>query len=151
MWYCVEHVIAQAKGRARPQLRARGTHGASRACGEHEKGDDENDQEFMIGGGVPPVAFGGAEFMQGVFTVVEQVVGNMMQAIQVPVRIVDTKATMAMKAFLQLRLLTFKDESDPLVIEDWLEQVTMALDTILVMEEELRVFFASYQLQWDVP
>ena len=36
-----------------------------------------------------------------------------------------------------------------MVTEDWLEQVTRALDTILVTEEELRVLFASYQLQRD--
>ena len=36
-----------------------------------------------------------------------------------------------------------------MVVEDWLEQVTRALDTILVTEEELRVLFASYQLQGD--
>ncbi|GFS42857.1 hypothetical protein Acr_00g0082090 [Actinidia rufa] len=51
-------------------------------------------------GGVAPAIFGGAEFMQGVFTAIEQV-------------------------------------------------VTGALDTILVTEEELRVLFASYQLQGD--
>ncbi|GFZ20068.1 hypothetical protein Acr_28g0007730 [Actinidia rufa] len=54
-----------------------------------------------------------------------------------------------MKAFLQLRPPTFKGEPDPLVVEDWLEQVTRALDTILVIEEDLRVLFASYQLQRD--
>ena len=30
-----------------------------------------------------------------------------------------------------------------------MEQVTRALDTILVTEEELKVLFASYQLQGD--
>ncbi|GFZ11681.1 hypothetical protein Acr_23g0000660 [Actinidia rufa] len=65
-------------------------------------------------GGVPLTVFGGAEFMQGVFTAIEQV-----------------------------------GELDPLMAEDWPEQVTRVLDTILVMEEELRVLFASYQLQGD--
>ncbi|GFS36162.1 hypothetical protein Acr_00g0044400 [Actinidia rufa] len=65
---------------------------------------------------------------------------------QVPVRTAESRATTAMKAFLQLRPLTFKGEPDPLVAEDWLEQVTRALDTILVTEEDLRVLFASYQL-----
>ena len=66
-----------------------------------------------------------------------------MQAMQVPARVADTRAITAMKAFLQLRPPTFKGELDLLVTEDWLEQVTRALDTILVTEEGLRV---SYQL-----
>ena len=66
-----------------------------------------------------------------------------------PVRAADTRATTAMKAFFQLCLLTFRGELDPLVAEDWLEQVARALDTILVMEEELRVLFALYQLHGD--
>ena len=68
---------------------------------------------------------------------------------QVPTRATDSRATTAMKAFLQLCPPTFRGELDPLVVEDWLEQVTRALDTILVTEEELRVLFASYQLQGD--
>ncbi|XP_057502688.1 uncharacterized protein LOC130786393 [Actinidia eriantha] len=52
-----------------------------------------------------------------------------------------------MKAFLQFRPHTFKGELDPLMAEDWLEQIIRALDTILVTEKELRVLFASYQLQ----
>ncbi|GFY95027.1 hypothetical protein Acr_10g0004120 [Actinidia rufa] len=87
--------------------------------------------------------------MQGVFTAIEQVVRNTVQAMQVPARAADTRATTAMKAFLQLCPPTFKGEPDPLMAEDWLEQVTRALDTILVTEEELRVLFASYQLQGD--
>ncbi|GFZ17095.1 hypothetical protein Acr_26g0003650 [Actinidia rufa] len=87
--------------------------------------------------------------MQGVFTAIEQVVRNTVQTMQVPVRTAESRATTAMKAFLQLRPPTFKGESEPLVAEDWLEQVTRALDTILVTEEDLRVLFASYQLQGD--
>ena len=68
---------------------------------------------------------------------------------QVPTRATDSRATTAMKAFLQLCPPTFRGELDPLVVEDWLEQVTRVLDTILVTEEELRVLFASYQLQGD--
>ncbi|GFY81015.1 hypothetical protein Acr_01g0008240 [Actinidia rufa] len=65
---------------------------------------------------------GGMEFMQGVFTAIEQVVRNTMQTMQVPVRAAESRATTTMKAFLQLRLPTFKGEPDPLVAEDWLEQ-----------------------------
>ena len=78
----------QARGLSRPLPRARGTRRARRPCGEHEKGDGENHQEFVMGGGVnalrgnvggnaggargdPPKAFGGVEFMQGVFTAIE--------------------------------------------------------------------------------
>ncbi|GFS38250.1 hypothetical protein Acr_00g0056470 [Actinidia rufa] len=100
-------------------------------------------------GGAPPTTLGGAEFMQGVFTAIEQVVRNTMQTMQIPVRTAESRATTAMKTFLQLRPPTFKGEPDPLVAEDWLEQVTRALDTILVTEEDLRVLFASYQLQGD--
>ena len=65
---------------------------------------------------------------------------------QVLVRAVDSRATTAMKAFLQLYPHTFRGESDPLFAKDWLEQVTRALDTILVTKEKLRLLFASYQL-----
>ena len=117
----------QARGCVRPLLRARWTHRAGRARGEHEKGDGENHHESVIGGGAnasggnvggnarsargaPPVALSGAEFMQGMFTAIEQVVRN---------------------------------------IVDWLEQVTRALNMILVAEEDLQVLFALYQLQGD--
>ena len=144
---------------ARPLHRARGARGAR---DNHEEGDSENHQESVMGGGAnapegnvggiggaPPMVFGGAKFMHGVFTDIEQVVRNMVQAVQVLVRAANTRATMTMKSFFQLRSPTFKGEPDPVVAEDWLEQVTRALDTILVMEEELRVLFASYQLQGD--
>ncbi|GFZ11679.1 hypothetical protein Acr_23g0000640 [Actinidia rufa] len=64
-------------------------------------------------GGVPPTVLGGAEFMQGVFTANEQVVKNTLQSMQVPVRMAESRATMAIKAFLQLRPPTFKGEPDP--------------------------------------
>ena len=94
----------------------------------------------------PPVVFGGVKFMQGVFTAIEQVVRNTVQIMQVHVKAVDSRATTAMKAFLQLRPPTFRGKPNSLVVEAWLEQVTRALDKILVMEEKLRVLFASYQL-----
>ena len=75
--------------------------------------------------------------MQRMFTAIEQVVRNTMQAMQLPVRAIDTRATSAMKAFLQLYPSTFQDKPDPLVAEDWLEQVTRALDMILETEEDL--------------
>ena len=84
--------------------------------------------------------------MQGVFTAIEQVARNTMQMMQVAVRAAKSKAATAMEAFLQLHPPMFKGESDPLVAEDWLEQATRALDTILVTEEKLRLLFASYQL-----
>ena len=68
---------------------------------------------------------------------------------QVPVRVVNIRAITAMKAFLQLCSLTFRGQPDPLVVEDWLEQVMRALDTIQMIEEDLRVLFASFQLQGD--
>ncbi|GFY95350.1 hypothetical protein Acr_10g0007350 [Actinidia rufa] len=138
----------QARGCERSLPRARGVH---EACGNREEGDGENHQELVIGerantpggnvggvGGAPPTAFSGAEFMQRVFTAIEQVVRNMVQAMQVPIRAADTRLTTTMKAFLQHRPLTFRDKLDPLVVKDWLEQVTRALDTTLVTEKELR-------------
>ena len=62
---------------------------------------------------------------------------NTVEIMQVPVRAVNSRTTTAMKAFLQLRPPTFEGESVPLVVKDWLEQVTKALQTILVTEEEL--------------
>ena len=146
----------QGRGRTRSLPRARGARGECEARGNRE-GDGENHQESVIGGGAnaprgnvggaPLVAFGGVEFMQGVFTAIKQVIRNTVQAMQVLVRVADTRTTTTMKAFLQLRPPTFRGEPDPLVAEDWLEQVTRALDTILVTDEELRVLFTSYQLQ----
>ena len=148
----------QARGRARLLPRVRGTHEAGRARGEHEEGDGENHQESVMGGGANasggnvggvggalPMAFGGTEYMQGMLTVIEQGVRNTVQAMQVPIRAADTRDTTAMKAFLQLHPPTFRGKSDPLVSEDWLEQVMRALDMILTTKEDLRVLFALYQ------
>ena len=55
---------------------------------------------------------------------------------QLSARAADTRATTAMKIFFQLCPPIFRGKPDPLVAEDWLEQVTKALDTILVTEEE---------------
>ena len=91
-----------------------GAHGARvarEACEDGEKGDDENHQESMMGGGATQTIFRAAKFMQGVFTAIEQLM-------QVPIRAADSRATMAMKAFLQLRPPTFKGEPNPLVAED---------------------------------
>ena len=48
----------------------------------------------------PTAALSGDEFMQGMFTVIEQVVRNMVQGMQVPVRAAYIRATTAMEAFL---------------------------------------------------
>ncbi|GFY95423.1 hypothetical protein Acr_10g0008080 [Actinidia rufa] len=138
-----------ARGRAKSLTGARGAREARGARRNHDEEDDGNHQESVMGGGAsaprgnvggaPPMTWGFAEFMQGVFTAIEQVVRNTVQTMQVPVRTAESRATTAMKAFLQLRPPTFKGEPDPLVAEDWLEQVTRALDTILVTEEDLRV------------
>ncbi|GFY95687.1 hypothetical protein Acr_10g0010720 [Actinidia rufa] len=114
----------QARGRARPLPRARG------ARGNRNEGDGENHQESVIGGGANaprgdvggvggalPAVLGGAEFIQRVFTTIEQVVRNTVQAIQVPARADDTRATMAMKAFLQLCPPTFRGKLDPLMLQ----------------------------------
>ncbi|GFS43207.1 hypothetical protein Acr_00g0084230 [Actinidia rufa] len=148
------------RGRAKSLTGARGHTWTTRARRNLDEGDDH--QESVMGGranapvenvgnvgGAPPTILGGVEFMQGVFTAIEQVVRNTVQTMQVPIRATENRATTAMKAFLQLRPPMFKGEPDPLVAEDWLEQVTRALDTILVTEEDLRVLFASYQLQGD--
>ena len=136
-----------ARGRAKSLTGARGARVACKACGVRDEGDDDNHQESVMGGrasalggsvenvkGSPPTVLGGAKFMQGVFTTIEQVVRNTIQTIQVPIRAVDSRATTTMKAFLQLCPPMFRGESDLLIAEDWLEQVTRALDTILVTE-----------------
>ncbi|GFZ10907.1 hypothetical protein Acr_22g0003050 [Actinidia rufa] len=148
-----------AQGRTKSLIGARGARGARGTRRNHDEEDDGNHQESVMGGGAsalgghmggaPSTVLGGAEFMQRMFIAIEQVLKNTTQTMQVPVRTAESRATTAMKAFLQLRPPTFKGEPDPLVVEDWLEQVTRALDTILVIEEDLRVLFASYQLQED--
>ncbi|GFS30929.1 hypothetical protein Acr_00g0014840 [Actinidia rufa] len=110
-----------ARGRAKSLTGARGVCGTHWARRNLNEGDDHQESVMRgrasapvgnVGnvGGAPPAVFGGVEFMQGVFTAIEQV-----------------------------------GEPDPLMAKDWLEQVTRALDTILVTDEELRVLFASYQ------
>ncbi|GFS32010.1 hypothetical protein Acr_00g0020380 [Actinidia rufa] len=60
--------------------RACGTRKVGRACGEHEDGNGQIHQESVMGGGanalggnVGGAGFGGAKFMQGMFTAIEQV------------------------------------------------------------------------------
>ena len=77
-----------------------GACGARGACGDREKGDDENHQESVMGGGALPAVFDGVKFIKGLFTVIEQVVRKTMQMMQVIVRVTDSRATMAIKAFL---------------------------------------------------
>ena len=45
----------------------------------HEEGDGKNHQDSVMRGGTPSTVSGGAEFMQGVFTAIEQVVRNTVQ------------------------------------------------------------------------
>ena len=59
-------------------------------------------------GGAPPTVIGGAEFMQGIFIAIEQVVRNIVQTMQVSVIVADSRATTAMKAFLQLDRLPLR-------------------------------------------
>ena len=74
----------QARGRARSLTGARGARLARGAHGNRDKGDDDNHQELVMGGevnapgeniwvvgGAPPTVISGAEFMQGVFTIIE--------------------------------------------------------------------------------
>ncbi|GFS41565.1 hypothetical protein Acr_00g0075130 [Actinidia rufa] len=116
-----------ARGHAKSLTGARGARGAREARRNHDEEDDGNHQESVMGGRASAHR------------------GN----VGVPVRMAESRATTAMKAFLQLCRPTFKGEPDLLVAKDWLEQITRALDTILVTEEDLRVLFASYQLQGD--
>ncbi|GFY94256.1 hypothetical protein Acr_09g0007020 [Actinidia rufa] len=89
----------QARGHARSLMGARG------ARGDRDEGDNDNHHESVIGGGAhafggnvwfvggaPPTVISGTEFMQGVFTTIEQVVRNMVQEILVPARAVNTGA-----------------------------------------------------------
>ncbi|GFS36700.1 hypothetical protein Acr_00g0047500 [Actinidia rufa] len=88
----------QARGRARSLT---GAHGARGDCDE---GDNDNHHESVMGGGAhafggnvwvvggaPPTVISGTEFMQGVFTAIEQVVRNMVQEMLVPARAADTR------------------------------------------------------------
>ena len=86
----------QVRGRSRSLTGARGARVARGARGDREEGNDDDHQESVMGertnapgggvGGTPPAVFGGAEFMQGVFTAIEQVMRNTVQTMQVPER-----------------------------------------------------------------
>ncbi|GFY88798.1 hypothetical protein Acr_06g0007380 [Actinidia rufa] len=113
-----------ARGCTKSLTGAHGARGARGARRNHDEEDDGNHQESVMGGGAsapggnvggaPPTTLGGSEFMQGVFTSIEQMVRNTVQTMQVPVRTAENRATTAMKAFLQLRPPMFKGEPDPL-------------------------------------
>ena len=105
-----------ARGRAKSLTKACRARVARRACGVRDEGNDDNYQESVMGRGASaprgsarnvrvasPAVFGGAKFMQGVFTAIEQVVRNTVQTMQVLIRAADSRATTAMKVFLQLR------------------------------------------------
>ncbi|GFY91642.1 hypothetical protein Acr_08g0000380 [Actinidia rufa] len=101
----VTHVTA--RGRERPLPGARGARGAH---GNREEGDGENHLESVIGGGAnaPGGNVGGVR---------------------------GTPPTAFGSAeFMQVVFTAIEGELDPLVAEVWLEQVTRALDTILVTE-----------------
>ncbi|GFS35683.1 hypothetical protein Acr_00g0041470 [Actinidia rufa] len=96
----------QARGRARSLTGARGAHVAHGARGDRDKGDNDNHHESVMGGGAhafggnvwvvggaPPMVISGTEFMQGVFTTIEQVVRNTVQEMLVPARAADTRVT----------------------------------------------------------
>ena len=61
----------QARCCARSLTRVRRACVARGARGDCEEGDGENHQESVIGGGAPLAVFGGAKFVQGVFTAIE--------------------------------------------------------------------------------
>ncbi|GFZ07784.1 hypothetical protein Acr_19g0007210 [Actinidia rufa] len=96
----------QARGRARSLTGARGARVAHGARGDRDEGDNDNHHESVMGeepmllaktfwvvGGAPPTVISGTEFMQGVFTAIEQVVRNTVQEMLVPARPADTRVT----------------------------------------------------------
>ncbi|GFS40645.1 hypothetical protein Acr_00g0069680 [Actinidia rufa] len=95
----------QAKGRARSLTGARGARVAHGARGDRDEGNNDNHHESVmgggahvfgknvwVGGGAPPTVISGTEFMQGVFTAIEQVVRNTVQEMLVLARAADTRA-----------------------------------------------------------
>ncbi|GFS43505.1 hypothetical protein Acr_00g0085530 [Actinidia rufa] len=95
-----------ARGHARSLTGARGARVAHGARGDRDEGDNDNHHESVMGGGAhafggnvwviggaPPTVISGTEFMQGVFTTIEQVVRNTMQEMLVPARVADTRVT----------------------------------------------------------
>ncbi|GFZ15860.1 hypothetical protein Acr_25g0002690 [Actinidia rufa] len=98
-----------ARSRAKSLMGACGAHGARGARMNHDEEDDGNHQESMMGGGenaprgnmggAPPMVLGGAEFMQGVFTAIEQV-GDALQWWKTMEEVVVKKWEPFKKAFL---------------------------------------------------
>ncbi|GFS31415.1 hypothetical protein Acr_00g0017180 [Actinidia rufa] len=94
----------QTRGRARSLIGARGARIVHRARENREEGYNDNHHEsemggeahafggnFWVVGGAPPTVISGTEFMQGVFTAIEQVVRNTVQEMLVLTRAADTK------------------------------------------------------------
>uniref|UniRef100_A0A5B6ZSV1 CCHC-type domain-containing protein n=1 Tax=Davidia involucrata TaxID=16924 RepID=A0A5B6ZSV1_DAVIN len=61
----------------------------------------------------------------------------------------ESSAILAMGEFQRLKPPTFSGEPDPLIAEEWLARVTKILDTLQIVEDNLRVSFAVLQLQGD--
>ncbi|GFY87396.1 hypothetical protein Acr_05g0010350 [Actinidia rufa] len=95
----------QARGRVRSLTGKRGARAAHGARENRDEGDNDNHHESVMGGGAnafggnvwivggaPPTVISGTEFMQGVFTAIEQVMRNTVHEMLVPSRAVDTRA-----------------------------------------------------------
>ncbi|GFY87099.1 hypothetical protein Acr_05g0007380 [Actinidia rufa] len=95
----------QVRGCARSLTGARGACATHGARGNRDEGDNDNHHEsamereanafdgnVWVVGGAPPTVISSTEFMQGVFTAIEQVVRNTVQEMLVPARTVDTRA-----------------------------------------------------------
>ena len=91
-WHCVEHAPHNARGHMKSLTAARGARVSRRSRGTRDEVDDDNHQESVMGGGasafggnvggvggIPPSVVGGMEFMQRVFTAIEQVVRNVVK------------------------------------------------------------------------
>ena len=96
----------------------------------------------------------------------EQVMGDLLRSIQsltavmgqreavstAPVRPVgrsEVSTAQALRDFLRLSPPAFHGEPDPIVAEEWLQQITRDLDTSEITDGRLRVSFAVRQLKGD--
>ena len=58
----------------------------------------------------------------------------------------DNRALFAMREFLRTNPPSFGGEPDPMAAEEWLEEMIKVFETLQIVEDDLRVSFATFRL-----
>ncbi|XP_059663637.1 uncharacterized protein LOC132309338 [Cornus florida] len=92
----------------------------------------------------------GAQFARQIAEAIQQLMMTSHGGTQPQASGSGSRAITAMREFRRMDPPEFRGKLDPMVAEDWMEQVKKILDTIRVHENELRVSFTSFQFTGDI-